>query len=77
MYFTAKSTEQHGEEEKSDLRTVPDGFVQVSQLQMTSCSVGEQSRNPAVESDGQVVGVDRGLVVPSGEEFTAQHRNVT
>lgn len=61
------------EEHKSDLRTVLDGFVKISKLQMTSCSVGEESRNAAVEFDGQVVGVECRTVVPHAKEFTAQH----
>lgn len=51
--------------------------MEISELQVTGCSVGEQRRNPPVEFDGQAVGVERGLVVPNGEEFTAGHRNVT
>lgn len=47
--------------------------MKISELQMTSCSVGEQGRNAAVELDGQVVGVACGMVVPHNEEFTAQY----
>lgn len=43
---------------------------------MTSCSVGEESRNLPGEFDGQVVGVACGLVVPGDKELTTERRNI-